>query len=324
LPIRARETDWPQWRGRDARGGGANSRVRSGQRDCAKGGRAPLDLGGANAGISPYALIADSFVASLAPWSAMDKILGDANTFRRLPARTRIVVTTSTAVGSAVGSGLPKPLTQLEFVGDATEPTKCSAIVVVSKELAELLTPAAQNMLARELRQACGLASDRAFFDIVTEPTDTPSSPSTGMDLTHFIADLDIALAAIKIDATSKVASPDAVKIIARMTGSSGAPAFPNMTISGGDINGIQVIPSNALADQMVLLDATGIAVDGATIALDSTEHAALEFADNPTAGSPRLVSLFQLGLRGLRAERWIAVKQLRSTAVAVITNVTA
>jgi hypothetical protein len=147
------------------------------------------------------------------------------------------------------------------------------------------------------------------------------------MDLTHFTADLDTALAAIATDATSKVylaAPPDAVKIIARMTGSSGAPAFPNMTISGGDISGIVVIPSNALADQMVLLDATGIAVDGATITIDSTEEAALEFSDDPTSGAPRLVSLFQSGLRGLRAERYIAVKPLRSTALAVISNVTA
>src|SRR5262249_59493184 len=135
--------------------------------------------------------------------------------------------------GSEVGGGLPKPVTSLQFTAGAIEPAKCSAIIVVSDELAELLTSAAQNMLARELRQACGLACDRTFFGIL-ESTGVPSSPSTGMTLATFSEDLDDALAAIEFDATSKVylcASPDAVKLIARMIGTGGAPGFPNMSI---------------------------------------------------------------------------------------------
>jgi HK97 family phage major capsid protein len=308
----------------------ATERVKEIIRVGAKAAVPPLGLDSPGAvGITPYQLIESSFAASLAPWDAMDRIMQDANTFRRLPPRTRIVVTTAVAVGSEVGGGLPKPVSSLQFVGDAIEPVKSSAIIAVSDELALSTIPAAQNMLARELRQACGLASDRAFFSILTASTGVPSSPSSGTTLANFTADLDTALAAIAIDATSKVylaAPPNEVKRIARMTGSGGAPAFPNMTISDGDISGITVVPSNALSesDQMVLMDATGIAVDGGTITLDSTMHATLEFSDDPTSGTPRLVSLFQKNMRGLRAERDIAVNPLRSTALAVITNVTA
>jgi hypothetical protein len=77
-----------------------------------------------------YQAVADSFLASLAPYSSFDKII-NLNGFTRLPMETRIFVASTAAVGSAVSEGSLKPVTQMQFDASNFEPKKAIAIVVV-------------------------------------------------------------------------------------------------------------------------------------------------------------------------------------------------
>jgi hypothetical protein len=213
----------------------------------------------------------------------------------------------------------------MNFVGENLEPKKCVAFLVVSDELATNVTPEGDGLLRTELSQACGLAADLTFLSIISESTDVQSAASTGLTPTAFLSDLKDALLSLQLDSTSKVyliVPPDVCMVVAMMN-ASGVMSFPSMGITGGTIQGVQVIPSNALTDQMILLDARGIAVDAPVPIINDASHTTLELSDSPTAGTPgQLISLWQNNLRGLRAERYLAARLLRPSAIATITGV--
>jgi hypothetical protein len=274
--------------------------------------------------LAPYQAIAAGFVSSLAPWSAFDAISNTPNAFRKFPSRTRAVLTTATATGTIVGESLPKPLTTIEVIGENLEPVKAIAFLITSDELATQVTPAGTELLRTELAQACGLTADFTFLTLMTESTGTQSAASSGMTPTAFLSDFEDALVSLQLDSTSKVflaAPPNAVMKISVMN-NNGVLCFPQMTINGGFIQGVQVIPSNALTDSMVMMDAHQIAIDAPAPIIEGANHATLELVDNPTVNPDQLVSLWQRNLRGLRVERWMAAKLLRSTGVATITGV--
>jgi HK97 family phage major capsid protein len=270
-----------------------------------------------------YQTVADAFLASLAPYSSFDKIL-NLNGFTRIPMQTRVVITSATATSSVVAEGSPKPVTQMEFDGFNFAEKKAVAFVVISDELAVSANASAFNLVGAELRKAVARATDSTFLSVVSEGTGVASSSSSGMSVDQFTADFNDALASIQIGATSRVfliAPPSVVKIIATLRGTAGA-AFPDMGINGGTIAGVAVLPSDSLSDSMILLDATGVAVDSATVVLDGSDQAAIQMADAVTDGSAELTSLWQNNLRAIRAERRFACQLLRSDAVAVISNV--
>jgi hypothetical protein len=96
------------------------------------------------------------------------------------------------------------------------------------------------------------------------------------------------------------------------------------MTVTGGVIQGIKVVVSEAAMTGAVLLDASQIAAADDQIVLSEGQYASVEMDDSPTSGAQSLVSLWQNSMVGLKAVRYFGVEALRSTAVALITSVTA
>jgi hypothetical protein len=96
---------------------------------------------------------------------------------------------------------------------------------------------------------------------------------------------------------------------------------FENMTISGGNIQGVKVVVSDAAGDVATLVDAAQVATEADLIILQEATHASVEMDDSPTGSATTLVSLWQNNQTGLRAERWFGVQLLRSTACALITG---
>jgi hypothetical protein len=96
---------------------------------------------------------------------------------------------------------------------------------------------------------------------------------------------------------------------------------FPDVGITGGQISGMNVLASDALTSEVVVLDATAIAADTSRpIVLDASREANIDM----DGGDVPALSLFQKNLQGLRAERLFAFQPLRDKAIAVITSVTA
>ena len=111
-----------------------------------------------------------------------------------------------------------------------------------------------------------------------------------------------------------------------------GQPFYPSMSGAGGTLLGYPYIASEnipsttgspvegfplifAKASEIMLAD------DGQTV-IDASNQASLQLdtaPDSPPTGTSPLVSLWQMNLTGIRAERWINWLKRRATAVAYI-----
>ena len=126
------------------------------------------------------------------------------------------------------------------------------------------------------------------------------------------------------------VTTPSIALALSLMTNSLGtAMQFPDVSIRGGSIRGVPVIISNYVpAGLVVLVFASEIWFsDDGVVTVDASTQASIQMMDNPTndSGVPThtsMVSMFQTDSVALRAERFINWTKRRSTAVAVLQDV--
>jgi hypothetical protein len=280
------------------------------------------DVGWA-AEIPQYAYIANGFVEGLRNVGVFDRLL--AAGMRRLPLRTRIVATTSAAVGGVVGQGKPKSITRLTLAGDVLEPIKASTTIVLCEELVMgAQANGAMGFLGNELRNGTAYATDSQFLSIILNGVSPISS--AGIAPRDTMVDLQALLAALTTGANSVlywVMTPTLAKQLSMKSTSDGALMFPDMSPTGGAIGNVPALVSDALsAGQIALIDASGIGGGSDAVVLDVATHASVQMdssPDDPTDGNTVEVSLWQRNLRALRAERWFGVTRIRSSAVALL-----
>ena len=109
---------------------------------------------------------------------------------------------------------------------------------------------------------------------------------------------------------------------------------FPDMSMAGGNIDGIPVIVSNfvpktAGGSRFILVFASEIYVaDDGVVTIDASREASLQMDDAPTmnSGTPTaatgMVSMFQTNSVAIRAERYINWAKARAGAVAMLEGV--
>ncbi len=279
--------------------------------------------------LAPYRQMVDSFVESLRNAGVFDKIFPD---MRRLPLRRRVVAATFAITGAKVGEGSAKPVSQLTIAGSELELQKAAIIIVLTKEVFVNSTSGAQALLARELRNGVIAATDAIFFEKILDGV-TPIN-SAGSSVANIINDLEALFDAVKLKSLSApyfvTDSATAAKLATKPATNGDGFAFPEVGPMGGTLAGVPLLVTDALeptsdGSQLVLLDAQGIAGNSDTITLDASEQAILEFEaipDNPTNSGTVMTSLFQNGLRALKAERFIGAEVIRQGAVAVIEGV--
>ena len=111
---------------------------------------------------------------------------------------------------------------------------------------------------------------------------------------------------------------------IAAMGDASGASAFPET--SSGKFCGTTLVPcSGVSATEIVLVDASQIAAASGELMLDASRQATVEMSttpDSPESATTSPTSFWQMGLVGLKAERYFSATRARSTAVAQITGI--
>jgi hypothetical protein len=268
-----------------------------------------------------FTMSSEAFVESLATISAFDAIAPYA---RELPLRTRAFVA-SQASAAEVGEARPKILSEISFEAGGLEPVKVAGLVVITDDL---LRRAGQAIFANELRAAVSRATNSVFVNLLID-TSTPSVTGTG----DFLADLASAVVQTSPNARSRfflLADPLTVARLALASDSTtGERLYPELTVMGGSIAGVEVMPTDAIvADSsganLLLIDAQQIAVGSDTLVVSAAQQATVEMdsaPDHPTTASTVLVSLWQRNLLGLRAERFIAARKLRDTAVVQIAD---
>ena len=287
--------------------------------------KAAVAAGGIGVGtwdeIAQYPALVAAYLRSFESISAFDRILPS---MKNVPLRTRAVVATGGATGYVVDEGSPTPLSALSLVDVTVPAVKALAVIVVSRELLQLGAPGSLSLFSNELRNALSIITDERFIANITESV-VPLS-SSGGSATNVIRDLDAALQAIRVDASSSlfvVTTPSVARGWSTRMTSIGTFAFPGMSPQGGSIVGIPTIVSlGAPADSFVLLDANALAGSSGTIEINSASQTSLQFEtapDDPIDATTIMESLWQTNRVALRALRLFGAKRLRDSSVAIV-----
>ena len=270
--------------------------------------------------LAPYAQLADAFLLSLRSASAFDAMLP---WMKAVPLHQQIVVASGGATAGTVAEGTPTPIAKLQFSVNQITENKTICIVAVTKEL---LRNPSNDLFSQELTRAVASATDSAFINKLT--AGIPSISSNGGTSVAILQDLAALLAALALDASSKVfliVSSDIAKRWAVSTTATGELAFPQMTPTGGVIQGMDVLVSDSVSAQIIGVDAGQIAAASGTIELDGTGEATVQLdnaPDSPPTAATTVTSFWQMNLTGLRATRYWDAERLRTGAVAVVGNV--
>jgi hypothetical protein len=277
----------------------------------------PMGLPDAGAAIAPYKKLVAGFFGSLAEFSAYSRIY-NANDFYRVALRTHIAIMTSAPVGHSVSEFAAKPISSGSFASSFLEPAKVTADIVVTDELARNAGQAAMLQFDRELRRAASVAVDEKFIALMAATSGITSAASSGVTASAILNDLTARLQSLTIGADSRlywIVSPKLYKTISLLQGTGG------YLMQNGKIGDVTLAVSDAATSTATLLDARQIATELDTITVNSTQEAAIELADNPTASDYHYVSLFQNNLTLARVEVWFGAVATRSTGVTLLTG---
>jgi len=294
-----------------------------------------------------YNVMASEFIEFLRPATIIGRIPG----LRRVPFNIQMPRATSGTSAGWVGENAPKPVTSMAFDTVTLRWAKAAGIVVLTDELVRFSNPAAEAVVRQDLVATIAQFLDRQFVDpAVAEVTNvSPASITngvsavvpTGTTASAFRADVKTLFANLLTNNLTNTAggvwimTQQQALALAIMQNSLGQQVFPTMNgIEGGTLLGYPVVTSEnipsstgspvegspiifAIAPEIMLAD------DGQVI-LDSSNQASVQLdttPDSPPGASSPYISLWQMNMTGLRAERWINWKKRRSTVVQYITS---
>jgi len=283
--------------------------------------------------LAPLTPLASEFMALLRPATVIGKI----GTLRQVPFNVSVPQQTGGGSYSWVGEGAPKPVSKLAFSATTLGIAKCTGIIVISEELARVSTPSAEEVIRADM-----IAGIAQFLDVAfTDPTKaavanvSPASitngltPITSAGTTPSNARTDIqALASAMLGAPNYISTARAVLIMSETNALAltsalnnlGQPLFPDMTPTGGIVMGYRVIPSQAVGNNVIMVNGEGILMaDDGGVEIDVSREASVQMdsaPDNPALATTILTSLWQNNLVGLRADRFINWKRARAGTV--------
>ncbi|MEG8222429.1 phage major capsid protein [Sphingomonas sp. HH69] len=298
-----------------------------------------------------YQNMASEFAELLRPATIIGRIPG----LRRVPFNIKIPRQTGGSTVGWVGEGKPKPVSALAFDQVTLGMAKTAGIVVITDELARSSSPSAEEVVRQDLIDQTAQFLDRQFVDptVAESAGVSPASitngvtaiTASGTDADAFRADAQALMAAF---VAANMSLAGAVWImtetqalgLALMLNPLGQAEFPGMSITGtGTLLGLPVVisenipaqaavtgpPAIPAGSRIILVKASEIllADDGQTM-LDVSSEASLQMDSAPTdppAAATVFVSLWQMNMVGIRAERYINWGKRRAGAVQFITG---
>lgn len=290
-----------------------------------------------------YQVMAQEYVNILRPATIIGRIPG----LRMVPFNIQIPVGTAGSTVGWVGENAPKPVGNMQFTNITFRWAKAAGIIVITQELARFSNPSAEAIVRQDMIAQMAQFLDRQFVDpaVAAVPNVSPASitngvtpvTASGTTQANFVADTK---ALINTFLAANLSTADCVWIgmqrqavsFSLMLNALGQPFYPNMTGQGGTLLGYPYIASENLPASggspdsgfpLIFAKASEImlADDGQTV-IDASNQASLQLdttPDSPPTGSSPLVSLWQMNMTGIRAERWINWAKRRATAVSYI-----
>ncbi len=300
----------------------------------------------------PYNILMNDFIEFLRPGSILGKFGGpnpgggpNYPSLRKVPFNVRVTGASAGLTGHWVGEGLPAPLSKMTTFNTALTWAKVEALAVLTQEEIRFSNPSAEKVVRDDIARAVNTRLDIDFVDpaLAAVANVSPASITnavaattpTGTTAAFFRSDLATAIAQF---AANNLDPADIVLImsaqmaleLSMMVNTLGNSDFPDISMMGGKVRGFPVIVSENLtavgspSTQTIVAVKAGdvyLADDG-VVTVDASSEASVEMLDGSlvqdgTAGTgTSLVSLWQAGLLGLKAQREITWKLRRSTAV--------
>jgi hypothetical protein len=291
-------------------------------------------------------VVAQTWAGDFVAFNRPRTLIGQAQ-FRNVPFNVAIGGQTSGGSAKWVGEGKSKPVTKFDFIRYTTAYTKVAALCVSTKELLRLSDPAAETLLRDSLSDAVVERIDSDLFDpdiaavAGVNPAGllngvTPVAGPSGSDPEDFQCAIDGLWApwdtTFMGERPAYYTTPAVARRLAGLRDALGNRAYPNMSNTGGSIDGVPVRVSQYLANNggsggapFILVDEAEIwLADDGSVTLDFSDHATIEMSDTPVGsssatvtsnGSP-FVSMFQTNSRAFLAERPIWWAKRRAGAV--------
>lgn len=280
-------------------------------------------------------------------------ILGRLQGVKRVPFYSRLIGMSAGTSAHWIGRGVAAPLSRATFSAPETlDRRKVAALLVTTDEFLRDGAPAAERALVADLAGAVAAALDEAFIAVGNTGDDQvpasitsagASTPSTGSSLAQVDTDLsglvdDLLDAGENLATATWILHPRSATFLARLRGTGGALAFPNLNVRGGEIFGLPAIVSagvpvtadTAATTQISLISGDGVLLcDEDEAELSFARHASIEMDDTPTgntstpvAASAHQVSMFQTDSVGVQIVRSINWLPRRATVSSTLTSV--
>lgn len=292
-----------------------------------------------------YNVLSSEFIEYLRPNTIIGRIPG----LRRVPFNIQMPRTTSASSAGWVGENAPKPVSAMAFDTVQLRWAKAAGIVVLTDELVRFSNPSAEAVVRQDLVDTITQFLDKQFVDpSVSAVTNvSPASITQGVTgvtptgtnesaLRTDVATLFSNLLTLNLSPSGGVwimTQQQALRL-SLMVNSLGQPSFPNISAEGGSLFGYPVIASEnipsttgsptegypiifAVAKEILLAD------DGQVV-LDASNQASIQLdgaPDSPPGASTAYISMWQMNMTGLRAERWINWLKRRTGVVQFISS---
>lgn len=281
--------------------------------------------------------LANEFIEFLRPQTIVGKMTG----LRRVPFNIRVPRQLTGGSAGWVGEAAPKGVTGTTLDTVTLKYKKLATIAVISEELARFSSPSAELIIRDTLAGAIIQQMDSDFVNPAnTGTTDVkPASitnsvtgiASSGTDENSVRRDIQALFApfiAANLTPAAGVWIMSATNALALslMVNNLGQPTFPGINMTGGSFNGMPVIVSEAVGNIVILANASDILLaDDGQVTIDTSREASLQMDSaptNPPVAATVFISLWQMNLLGIRAERYVDWVKARPQSVQYLSGV--
>jgi HK97 family phage major capsid protein len=271
----------------------------------------------------PFQTYAAEYVEYLRPQTILGRIPG----VRKIPFNVHMPRAIGGTSAGWVGETVPKPLSKMSFDNIYLGFAKISAICALSNELVMFSSPAAEEVVSRDLGAAIIGFQDSSFIDhtISAVPDVSPAAitygitpiTSSGSTAVEIISDVAKMFAAgiagnVHFDNGCWVMHPRTANYLGSLLTTGGQRLWPEINIRGGMWYGLPVITSASVPVEsggettLTLIDGGEVFLaDDSGVTLSASNEAALQMLTNPATGATTQISLWQANLSGIKVERW-------------------
>jgi HK97 family phage major capsid protein/HK97 family phage prohead protease len=292
-----------------------------------------------------YTQMASEYIELLRPAT----IVGRVPNFRRVPFNIQMPRGTTGSSMGWVGENSPKPVTSMAFDTVQLRWAKAAGIIVMTEELVRFSNPAAEGIVRGDMIAAMAQFLDRQFVDpsVVAVTNVSPASitngvtpiTASGVTAAAFFNDVRLLFgeffeANLSTAGGVWIMTQTQALALSLIQNTLGQNVFPTISATGGTLLGYPVIASENIPATgsspvdgfpiIFFVPSEVLLADDGQVVIDASNQASVQMdtaPDSPPTASTNLVSLWQMNMVGLRAERWVNWLKRRTAAAQFIQN---